>query len=228
RRAVPADGQGATAAPRLLLRRLRALRRAGTGLAAAPGRHDVDAPVRGGGAAPGGDPPGAAWGRAALQWRPPGADRGERFASVRAVPAERPGRGLPTVRAGRRRGLSRLDHRDHHLPRRSAAGSVVRSAHWSPGRRPALNRRAGPWDSLKVAMSFGLPRRTTSNRPSRRHRHGNLERDAAGVGSAAWTLGEIRSRAEEVATRWQPMWRSTGSPCGTTNAATVIRWCCCT
>src|SRR4029450_6131333 len=80
--AVPADGQGATAAPRLLLRRLRALRRAGTGLAAAPGRHDVDAAVRVVAARPGRDPPGAAWGRAALQWRPPGADRGGPCASV--------------------------------------------------------------------------------------------------------------------------------------------------
>jgi hypothetical protein len=123
-------------------------------------------------ARPGRDPPSAAGGGAALRWRSPGVDRGERFAGLRAVPAERPGRRLRAVRAGRHRGVGRLDHRDDDLPGRRAAVPVVRSAHWSRRRRPALNRRRFFAGFPEVAMSLGVPRRTTGNCTPRRHRHG--------------------------------------------------------
>src|SRR6266496_2323764 len=72
-------------------------------------------------------------------------------------------------------------------------------------------------------MRFGVPRRTTGNRTPRRHRHGNLEHDAAGAGGAAWpangetitSSGGRNAMAYHVEVNGVPMWydeRGGGDP----------------
>jgi RNA polymerase sigma-70 factor (TIGR02960 family) len=149
---------GAAATPCPLLRGVRALRRADPGVAAARGRHDIHATVPVVAARPRRDPAGTACGWAALRGRSSGADRGQRFTCIRAVPAARPARRLRAVRPDCHRAVRRSDQRDDDLSRRRAAVSTVRPAHRGGRHSFALNPHrmcSGP------AMSFAVPPRST-------------------------------------------------------------------